>query len=190
MCHWYNYTWTSERAIEIPIFMFVVQSIKPKKLLEIGNVLSHYQPCTHTIVDKYEVAPSVRNCDVVDFRSKQRYDLIISISTLEHVGLHEPIQTKGKSIQAISHLITLLKNDGKLIFSIPIGVNADLDRIVKNKKLPHDVCTFYQRTSWSNHWKECQISQIRKTRYNTPYPHANAIAIVTLSKQTAHYFTY
>jgi len=49
-------------------------------------VLSHYFAVKHDIVDKYEIAPSVVNEDLVNFKPGKKYDLIVSISTLEHVG--------------------------------------------------------------------------------------------------------
>jgi hypothetical protein len=38
------------------------------------------------VLDKYEQAPGVINEDVVSFSPPQKYDLIVSVSTLEHVG--------------------------------------------------------------------------------------------------------
>jgi hypothetical protein len=87
--HWYNKTWRNERAVEVPIIWNIVKKYKRKRILEVGNVLSHYYPIRHEILDKYEKAPGVINLDVVDFKPAKKYDLIISISTLEHVGWDE-----------------------------------------------------------------------------------------------------
>ncbi len=42
--------------------------------------------------------------DIVEFVPQDKYDLIISISTLEHVGWDEQPQKPGKLLQAIDHL--------------------------------------------------------------------------------------
>ena len=66
--HKYNTTWRTERAVEIPIVWKLVKNNKKKNILEVGNVLSHYFPVNHDILDKYEHEPDVINQDVVDFQ--------------------------------------------------------------------------------------------------------------------------
>src|SRR4030042_260073 len=90
--HLYNYTHLNERAIEIPIFLKIIKEHRGKRILEVGNVLSHYVSYQHDILDKYEKGKNIINKDVVDFHPKEKYDLILSISTLEHVGLDENVQ--------------------------------------------------------------------------------------------------
>src|SRR4051794_2520782 len=56
--HPYHYTWLNERAVEVPLAESVLTAAAPSaRVLEIGNVLAHYRPVTHTVVDKYEQAP-------------------------------------------------------------------------------------------------------------------------------------
>src|SRR3990167_2732239 len=88
-CHPYNTTLANERIVEVPIIWREVQRYQPQRVLEIGNVLHHYFPIKHWVVDKYEKAPGVINRDVVEFYPRQRFDLIVAISTLEHVGWDE-----------------------------------------------------------------------------------------------------
>src|SRR5215207_4369431 len=83
-------TWRSERAVELPIAWRRVRRTDATSTLEIGNVLSNYFPVRHLVVDKYERVPGVINEDVVDFSPPGKYDLIVSISTLEHVGWDPP----------------------------------------------------------------------------------------------------
>jgi hypothetical protein len=89
--HKYNTTWKNERAVEVPIIWDIVREHyrQGKRVLEVGNVLSHYFRIFHDVLDKYEVAEGVINQDVVDFKPAWKYDLIVSISTLEHVGWDE-----------------------------------------------------------------------------------------------------
>src|SRR3954470_19861410 len=55
----YKRSWMTERAVEVPIAQRLVDASIGKRVLEVGNVLSHYGPQRHTIVDKYEQAPGV-----------------------------------------------------------------------------------------------------------------------------------
>ena len=80
----YNATWRNERVVEIPVIINVLS--KNKKILEFGNVLSHYFSVNYDILDKYEKAKGIINKDIIKFKPNKKYDLIISISTLEHVG--------------------------------------------------------------------------------------------------------
>ena len=104
--HFCNKTWKNERGVEIPIFRDILLRHQAARILEVGNVLSHYFPVHHEVVDKYEVAPIVINQDIVEFAPTERYDLILSISTLEHVGWDEVPREPAKLLQAIEHLGT------------------------------------------------------------------------------------
>jgi SAM-dependent methyltransferase len=175
--HWYNYTWTNERAIEIPYFLQLLRKSNRKAVLEIGNTLSHYTSSSHTIIDKYEHAPGVLSIDVMDYKPKKRFDLIIAISTFEHIGWHEADKDRSKALNAIRYLQTLLKPDGKLVFSIPLGVNPGLDDALLKKTLPCTTQVFLRRVSAGNLWEISTYEQVRQVRYNTPFPNANAIMI-------------
>ncbi len=52
--HHYNMTWANERAVEVPIAADFLRRSAGKRVLEVGNVLSHYGDVDHTILDKYE----------------------------------------------------------------------------------------------------------------------------------------
>jgi len=126
--HPYHYTWMNERAVEVPIFRALLAGHDPVRVLEVGNVLSHYGPVSHTIVDRYEHAAGVVNQDVTEFRPRGELDLIVSISTLEHVGWDEDPRDPDKAARAIEHLRSLLAPGGRLAFSVPAGYNPGLDR--------------------------------------------------------------
>jgi hypothetical protein len=121
--HWYNKTWRNERQIELPIFKEILDS--GKDILEVGNVLPHYYNTNHIVIDKYESGEGIINKDVLEAEGK--YDLIISISTLEHIGIDEPGEKDDKVLNAIRHLKSLLKDNGRLVFSFPRGHNHFLD---------------------------------------------------------------
>src|SRR5437660_5287962 len=50
----YNYAWKNERTVEVPIAARVLEAHKGKRILEVGNVLPHYLPTSHIVIDKYE----------------------------------------------------------------------------------------------------------------------------------------
>lgn len=173
----YNFTWVNERAIEIPLFWEIVRKNRRKKILEVGNVLSHYYPVSHDVLDKYEIAEGVMNEDVKTFTTDKRYDVIISISTLEHVGWDERPREHNKILPSLKNLISLLKPHGMIIFTVPIGYNDDLQKHIQKNNLPLTQRIFMKRISDDNAWVESEWSQVRNARYNTPFPNANAIMI-------------
>ena len=175
--HLYNTTWLNERAIEVPIVMEYLKKYDGKKILEAGNVLSHYLSFDHDIVDKYEKAPGVINADVVSFSPQGKYDLIVSISTLEHVGWDEIPREPSKIILAVENLKGLLASGGEMIVTLPLGYNCDMDIFLKEKRLIFDEAYYYRRISKDNRWIEADPNNLSGIEYDAPYPAANALFI-------------
>ena len=177
--HPYNQTYCNERAVEIPIVWPMVQQVPPERVLEVGNVLSHYFPTRHDIVDKFEQAPGVQNVDVVDFRPTQSYDLIVSISTLEHVGFNEQPLEPEKPARAIRHLQHCLSPRARLVITIPMGFNPHLDRMLLEGRIPLDDPLYLRRISADNRWREASWEDIRSAKYGHPYRNANGLVVAT-----------
>lgn len=175
--HRYNGTWRNERAIEVSLAKKYLEKAQEKNILEIGNVLSHYFPVSHTIVDKYEKAPGVLNQDVAQLNFAKKFDLIISISTLEHVGWDEPIQNSLKVIQALRVLKKQLKPGGKIVVTFPFGYNPHMELFLKAGFFKFDETYFFKRTSYFNFWKQVRYSKVRNAKYGFPYTNANAICL-------------
>lgn len=178
----YNATINNERAVEVPIVnRFIGNDLHDKHILEIGNVLPHYciLPKNYDIVDKYEKAEFVKNIDILDYFPEKSYDVIVSISTLEHVGKDEnPVDMK-KAGNAIKHIKTLLKKGGQFICTIPVGYNTELD---KEFKKYFDNVYFMKKISKDNIWEQCSKEDALKAKYDIPYPAANAIMIGVYKK--------
>lgn len=178
--HWYNFTWRNERSIEIPIIREKVQSFHGKRILEVGNVLSHYTPCQHDILDKYEKGRNVMNQDVVDFQPSEKYDLIVSISTLEHVGWEEVPQEPRKILHALENLKNkCLAPGGQIVVTLPlglIGLNPEMDKLLREGKLCFTKQYCMKRVSKSNEWIEIGWHEVRRTKY-TPSPYCNTLVI-------------
>ena len=176
--HKYSITWNNERTIEVPIIWKIVKKYKNKNILEVGNVLSHFFDFQHDIVDKYEIADGVINQDVVDFKPLKKYDLIVAISTLEHVGWDETPREPLKIFRAIENLKSLLTENGKIVITLPKGHSPVLDNLLSENKLKFSEQYFLKRVSRSNKWKQCNWKKISKAVYGYPVRYsANGLII-------------
>jgi hypothetical protein len=152
--------------------------------LEVGNVLSHYLRFKHKIVDKYEKETYADNVDIIDFNPEEKYNLIISISTLEHIGYDEPIKEVGKSKGAIQRIIDLLDNNGIALITVPLGYNPEIDSIVRNNEIEFSKKYFLKRISRLNLWEETNLEEAMNYKYGSKYPCANAIAFLIYFKNS------
>lgn len=182
--HFYHlYTWNSERVVEIPIIWRIVKENEGKKILEIGNVLSHYFPVSHDIVDKCEKVEGVINEDVVNCRPLEKYDLIVSISTLEHVGWDEKPREYGKILKAIKHLKDLLSPGGKIVVTLSLGHNFEMDGFLKEGRLKFDKQYYLKRTTKDNDWIETNWDDICEVKYEKPFPYANGLVVAVIENK-------
>jgi hypothetical protein len=173
--HPYMSTWLTERAVEVPLAWERVRNADPASVLEVGNVLPHYFPTGHTVVDKYEHAPGVINEDVVSFSPDRRYELIVSVSTLEHVGWDEKPKDPAKVLRAIERLRELLTDTGELIFTVPKGWHPELDRWLAEGHIPLAERRCLKRISAECEWAEVDCRELEELAYDTPFPWANGV---------------
>lgn len=178
----YNATYTSERSVEVPIAMNLINAYHGKRILEVGNVLSHYLVFPHVIVDKYESGVGVINEDILDYRTDEKYDLIICISTLEHIGWDETPRDDTKIPKALENLKSLVKPGGEIIITVPIGQNPVLDDLVRKRSIEFDRQYYMKRVSRSNLWIETSEEEAYCLKYGSPYQYGNAIMIAFISR--------
>jgi hypothetical protein len=178
-CHLYNTTWKCERAVEVPIIWGLVYQKMNKNILEVGNVLSHYFDFKHDIVDKYEQAAGVINVDVLDFATDKKYDLIVAISTLEHVGWDEKPKEPEKVLYCIDHLKEFLSVGGLLVFSIPSGYNAYLDELIRRNTIENAQSYHFIRIG-KNRWRQSEFRDIDGLSYSSPWGAANGLTIIVV----------
>ncbi|MEM3065382.1 MAG: hypothetical protein QW177_08425 [Candidatus Nitrosotenuis sp.] len=172
-----NNTWMNERSVEVAIIMDILNKNKVNKILEVGNVLSNYYRLSHDVVDKYEKAPNVINQDIVDFKSDFKYDIIVSISTLEHVGWDEKPRDDEKIPRALENLRSLLKpKGGMMIVTLPLGYNEALNTHLNNRTIRFQEQYYLLRTG-SNSWRQATWDEVKKTRFGNPYPGANGLVV-------------
>jgi hypothetical protein len=177
----YNATWRNERAIEIPIVWdFVLKSLGGE-ILEFGNVLSHYFNIKHDIIDKYEKGKGVLNEDIVKFKPLKKYNLIVAISTLEHVGWDEEPKEPEKILEAVENLRQILNKGGRAIVSVPLGYNSYLDNLIRRGEI-FDEQFIMKRITDDNLWREVSLEEVREISYGKPFPFANGVVIGILRK--------
>lgn len=184
--HKYNMTWVSERGLEVPIARSFVAQYPADSVLEVGNVLSHYSPVGHDILDKFERAPGVINEDIVSFQPKKSYQLIISISTFEHIGFDD--DSEGSSASKIQEAVLacrkMLAASGKLVTTIPVGYNPELDELLRQEALPTTRETYLRRYA-PREWRECPKAEALQCKYKDPHPYANAVGVLEFGSLSA-----
>ena len=178
--HAYNYTWLNERAVEVPLAAAVLAEAGDRRVLEVGNVLAHYLPVSHPVVDKYEQAPGVHNVDVVDIDLPGPFDLVLAISTLEHVGFDEEVRDPGKPARAIAHLASLLAPGGRLWCTFPVGYNPALDEGLRTGGLGFTRLTALRRTGRDNRWEQVPVDDVWGTGYDWLLYTAQAVVVAEL----------
>ncbi len=172
----YNNTWLNDRTVEIPIIMKIIQQYKGKNILELGNVLSHYFDFPHDVVDKYENGMNIINQDIVEFNPKKKYDLIISISTLEHIGWDESPRDDTKIPRVIMNLKSLLSENGMMVITFPIGYNQALDNHRKLGKIRFQN-EYYMKRLGENHWTEAKWNEVKLSTFGEPFEGSNGLVI-------------
>jgi glycosyltransferase involved in cell wall biosynthesis len=175
--HRYNNTWMNERSVEVPIARRAVEQRAGGDVLEIGNVLSHYDAPPHEIVDKYEHGPGVRNIDVLDLEPERRWDLIVSVSTLEHVGVDDAPHDPDRGAQAAELLAGRLAPGGELLVTVPVGYNPDLDQSLADGVISGMDLRALRRVHAGPHWEEVEPRSVLGLSYDWRNSTARAVLV-------------
>jgi len=175
----YNVSWKNPRSVEIPVAKAEIRRAEPTRMLEVGNVLSHYGVKGHDVVDKYERASDVINEDVVSFEPGQQYDLIVSVSTLEHVGFDsgESGTAPEKVLEAVERMKSWLADEGRLFVTVPYDYNPHLDEYLRNEAFGFTERRYPHRYSKWNEWQECSWDELTETTWGAPYEYANGLTL-------------
>jgi hypothetical protein len=165
--HPYNQTATNERSAEVPIVMSLVEAYKGQRILEVGNVLNHYGALPRTVVDRHEKGEGVLNEDIEAFMPESAFDLIVSISTLEHVGWNEGKYGKSEAPDdgKLSYVIDRLKamSKGRFLTTMPIGYNPPMDSRIRDDELGLDA-SYMVRTA-PMCWREADRNEAMSQKY-------------------------
>ncbi len=194
-----------------------------ERVLEVGNVIGQYENeisvavglSERVILDKFEKGPGVLNEDLLTYDRDGDFDAILSISTVEHVGMgSDPSGTYGEvmardmtyPLRAIEKIYRLLAPNGKALITVPAGQLTDggwyiqfsqpyLELLHTTFGVPREALevSILAKTSadWSfpnpkQGWEESTWEKTGERQYGCPYPNANAIAVIELTKIETH----
>lgn len=181
--HHYNRAWRNERCIELGLAHWFLGGIEDRRVLEVGNVLAHYgsvpryRPAVHDVLDKYERSPGVINEDIVGFGAEVPYDVLLSISTLEHVGWDERPRQPEKVLMAYDAMKSLIAPDGAMLVTAPLGQNPHLDRFLHDGRFDFPVQAFLRKVSRQNDWREVTRDEVVGAEWGSPYHGTNALFV-------------
>lgn len=169
--HRYNHTWANERAVEVALAAAELERADGARVLEVGNVMAHYLGDEHpgperTVVDKYERAPGVLNADITDLAAGGDYDLVLSVSTLEHVGWDEEVVDPEKPGRALAVLKESLAPGGRLWTTLPVGYNPHLDERLRAGEYGFTRLRALRRERSRNVWREVPVDEVWDAEYD------------------------
>jgi SAM-dependent methyltransferase len=180
--HRYKHTWLTERAVEVPVVQRIVDRRRGGRLLELGNVLSHYRAQDHLVVDKYERAEGVLNRDVLDLGDLGGFDLIVAISTLEHVGRDEHPRRPDAAIEAVRAVRSRLSPGGTLVMTVPVGYNPPFDQALREGAVPLRRAAALRRAGPTS-WRQVPLEDAWRAPYDFLLFSARAVVFAELGPQ-------
>ena len=179
--HNYNLAYDNERTVEVAIVDAFLKSLAMNsKILEVGNVLGNYgfNHEVRDVLDKYDPAPYVLNQDVINFMPKAKYDAIVSISTMEHVGWDDEVRDPNKIIAAVKNLTeNCLAPGGYMLVTIPLGYNTYFDNQLASGATYFTEKYFLKRISAENKWMQVNYAEVAGSMFGHPFNNANAMCI-------------
>jgi hypothetical protein len=176
--HRYKHTWLTERAVEVPVIGALVDRHDSERVLEVGHVLGHYRAGRHLVVDKYERAPGVVNRDVLELAGLGEFDLIVAVSTLEHVGWDERPRDPSKALRAVEALRARLAPGGRLELTVPAGYNLSFDTALR--ALPLDHCRALRRSGSGASWREAAPDEAWSAPYDFLLYRARGVLFISM----------
>lgn len=176
----YKQSWMTERAVEVPVMQRIVAAHAGQRILEVGHVLGHYGPVDHVVVDKYEQAPGVQNLDVLELAPLGEFDLIIAISTLEHVGWDEAPREPDKAAKAVSALRARLAPGGLLVLTVPMGYNPWFDAALRHGEIPLTRTAALRQSRLGPHWREVATDEVWSASYDFLLYRARGVLVAFL----------
>ncbi len=174
----------TERGLEIAITQIWLRNTDGK-VVEIGAVTPYYWKGAVDDVcdpaDQHEAVNLKTSMFNLDLTGKN----VLSVSTIEHIGLGEygvPIQTRETAVLALDKI---LKESKTCLVTFPVGYNLELDNYVIRKEFydlyKNITLTFYVRNTVDNNFvEEKDFEVVRKTPYGPRT--ANAVVIIEKTK--------
>ncbi len=181
---WYNWTWLGERAVEIPIAAAALNSADPGRTIEVGAVMSHYGYNTHRVIDRYEQGEGIEQIDIFDLPPTPVHDLVLSVSTLEHVGWDESPRDAELALKAVDHLKRLVAPGGELLVTVPVGYHPRLDAAARSGALGFHSARALSCSYPSMIWQETAAAEVAEGVYDKLICRAEAVLICRWTNET------
>jgi hypothetical protein len=172
-----RWAWRTERCVEIALGRRFLAAHQPANVLEVGNVMPLAGFRGHSVLDKYEMGEGVINEDIVGFTPGRSYSLVLSLSTLEHVGLDEEPQDLNKAANALLSMAALVEPDGALVVTIPVGYHRRLEQTFTGADSVFDSVTLLVKTSRMARWEHRPLSLLDRLNYGAPYACGNGLLV-------------
>ncbi|MEG4034298.1 glycosyltransferase [Microcoleus sp. S36b_A4] len=163
------------------------------------------------IIDKYETAVGVDKIDLMDADPEEKYSGIICISTVEHIGQgSDPSEAYGEEqekydwqgpLKAIAKIYDLLSDHGRALITVPFGKFLErgwyiqfsqdyLNLLFEPYNIPKNaVSASYLKLvkvdpsqPQPSVWEQANPEELVSAQYNAPFPFANAIAVLDITK--------
>ena len=174
---WHNWTWLNERSVEVPIAAAALRQTPPGSAIEVGAVMQHYGHSGHRVIDKYESGPGIEQLDIFDIAPEPSYQLVLSVSTLEHVGWDEPKRDPDLALHAIAHLKRLVAPGGALMVTVPAGYHPTLDSAIRNGTIEFSSVRALRCEYPSMVWDEVAAESTSGAKYDELIYRAEAVLI-------------
>lgn len=169
--HPYNNPTLSERNVELPLAFWFLERFGGElgQVIEIGEVTPFYHSPRHNVIDPFPQLPTTVNANAANAPLTGKH--VLSISTIEHIGLPEYEQTSDPSLLPRA-LENILKAQTYLV-TFALGYNRALEALVRD--LPHFVL---ERTAETK-WRQISNADFSRYNYNAPYYAGNAVCVLT-----------
>ena len=165
-----------ERTIEVPIAKRWLD-FYGKQIVEVGAVMPYWmQPeeVKHLVVDPYDPYDKGLKEDAENFTFLKLN--VLSISTIEHIGLTEYGNPNSDIEKANRVLLKIITEAQNYLITLPLGYNLSLDKYTET--LPTTVRKFMLvQTRADNRLEMAEVSINHK--YNSPYKYANGVLFLT-----------
>jgi len=155
------------RSVEIALGKLAFERFKGQYILEVGNTLHQYIGGYHLCVDQFDPEQRVIQKDILGFEAFGAFDLVISISTIEHIGYdttyHGNEKKEGwRAVQATRHCYNLMRDGGSLLATWDIGANPFLDLAIEQKVIPFGSYYYLAQDPETLQWSEISQEQLKE----------------------------
>jgi SAM-dependent methyltransferase len=193
--------WSDERAIEIP--WCLARYDGEQRVLDVGTAfaepayvqglreLEASELVTVDLAEPADVVADVRDLPFPD----ARFDLVLCISTLEHVGRDtavygiESARGEGADDAALRELHRVLAREGRLLVSVPTGEHDDQEWQLQRTPLEwvdlFEHCGFVVfedelYVHGTEGWRTATLAEAETARYGSSGPGAGAVLLAEL----------